>query len=171
MRQLKKKEIKKLSKEFKRKNEIYVVAENIAYARNVASIFRICDAAGVRRLYITGSSHTPPFGKELQKVSRSKEKSLEWMYVQTSGQIIQSLKKQGFVIVAIELTDDAIELKDLKEKIADTTPKIAFVVGSEVNGIYKTTLEKCDSSVLIPMYGKGASLNVSSSLAVALYSL
>lgn len=169
MRQLKKKEIKKLTKEYKRDQEIYVLAENIQYARNVANMFRICDAAGVKRLYLTGISHKPPFGKDLRKASRSKEQSVEWKYEETSGKVINTLKKQGFEIIAVELTDEAFELSQLARKIVGVK-KVCFVVGSEVYGVTKATLERCHSSVFIPMYGKGASLNVSTSLGVVLFS-
>lgn len=169
MRQLKKKEIKKINKEHNREQEIYILLENIQYARNVATMFRIADAAGVQRVYLTGISHTPPFGKELKKVSRNKEKSILWQQQQDSGKVIQTLKKQNFEIVAIELTDSSFQLSNLKQKIQNKS-NVCFIVGNEVNGISKSTLEKCDSSVFIPMYGKGASLNVAASLAVVLFS-
>lgn len=168
MRQLKKTEVKKLTKEFKRKHEIYLLLENIQYARNVASIFRTADAAGVRRIYLTGISQKPPFGKELQKASRHKETSVEWMYKETSGEVIQTLKKLGFLIIAIELTDKAVNIDELKTSLKDTT-KICFVAGSEVYGVTKNTLNASDLSVYIPMYGKGASLNVSTSVGIVLY--
>jgi len=160
MRQLNKKEVKKITKESKRDQEIYLVLENIQYARNVASIIRTADAAGVRRLYLTGISHKPPFGKELRQVSRSKEESVEWKYVENTGEVMEYLRNNGFYIIAIELTDDAIPLARLKDTIRDKK-KICFVAGSEVFGVKRSTLEKCNASVTIPMYGRGASLNVS----------
>lgn len=169
MRQLKKQEIKKLSKENKREKEIYLILENIQYATNVAAIFRTADAAGVRRIYLTGISKTPPFGKDLKKTSRSKEDSVEWMKRETTGEVIQTLKKLGFKVIAIELTEDAIPLDQLKNEIA-SDQKICLVAGSEVYGVNKNTLEKCDKAVMIPMYGKGASLNVSTSVGIVLYS-
>ncbi len=170
MRQLNKKEVKKKYKSFpKREQEIYLILENIQYARNVAAIFRTADAAGVRRIYLTGISQKPPFGKELKQVSRHKEESVEWMQEEFSGDVIAKLKKQGFMIVAIELTDQSVPLDELSGKLRGVE-KICFVAGSEVFGTKKTTLEKCDLGVEIPMYGKGGSLNVSTSVAIALYS-
>ncbi len=57
----------------------------------------------------------------------------------------------------------------MKAELKDKT-KICFIAGSEVYGVTRQTLEKIDLSVYIPMFGKGASLNVSSSVAVVLYS-
>lgn len=170
MRQLRKKEIKKMFKEFKREQEIYLILENIQYARNVASIFRTADAAGVRRMYLTGISKTPPFGKELMQTSRFKEKSVEWMYQENTASLIQSLKKKEFYVVAVELTDSAISMYELTDKIHDHD-KVAFVFGSEVFGVKKETLAACHEAMFIPMYGRGASLNVGASVAIALYSI
>lgn len=169
MRQLQKKEIKKLSKEFKRDKTIYLLLENIEYARNVAIMFRVADAAGVRKVFLTGISHLPPFGKDLVKVSRHKEKSIDWAGNKTSGEVINSLKRQGFEIIAVELTDKAMPIDQLKNYL-EGKDKICFVAGSEVYGVNKKTLERCDSSVFIPMYGRGASLNVASSVAITLFS-
>ncbi len=170
MRQLNKKEIKKfLKKPLKREKEIYLVLENIQYANNVASMFRTADAAAVRRIYLTGISHKPPFGKDLQKTSRHKEDSVEWMYEESAANVIDKLKRQGFKVIAIELTDTAKHLFELPEVI-ENDEKICFVAGSEVFGITKTTLAKCDESIYIPMFGKGASLNVSAAVAIVLFS-
>ena len=171
MKQLTKKEIKHLVKESdKRDKEIYLILENIQYARNVASIFRTADAAGVKKILLTGISKTPPFGKELKQVSRNKEGSVEWKYYEETFDAIKEAKQNGFLIVAIELTDASINLYDLQNRLRDVK-KICFVAGSEVFGIKKVTLERSDLAVTIPMYGRGASLNVSTSVGIALYSI
>lgn len=169
MKPLSKKELKKFNKEFKREKEIVLILENIEYARNVASIFRTSDASGVRKIFLTGISKTPPFGKEMKQVSRNSEISVEWKFEQNSGDVIASLRKKGFHIIGVELVQDAIENNRLKE-IIENKEKIAFVFGSEVFGINKKTIEKCDQCVFIPMYGKNASLNVSVSAGIILYS-
>jgi 23S rRNA (guanosine2251-2'-O)-methyltransferase len=169
MKQLNKTEIKRFFRKFpNRDKEIYLVLENIQYARNVAGIFRTADAAGVRRLYLTGISHKPPFGKDLKKASRRKEDSVEWMYSENTGKVLKQLKQKGFLIVAIELTDESFPLAELPKQIAEHN-KVCFVAGNEVYGVVKDTLSKCDKSVFVPMYGRGASLNVGVSVGVVLY--
>lgn len=170
MRQLHKKEVKDLNKSHgKRSHTIYLFLENIQYARNVASIFRTADAAGVKRIMLAGISQQPPFGKELRQVSRSKEKSVTWEYVESTKRSIERLKQDGFKVIAVEVTDAAQPISKLPSLIADAD-KVCFVVGSEVYGVTNELLGMCDFAVYIPMYGKGASLNVSSSAAVVLYS-
>ncbi len=156
-------------KDQKRDKLIYLILENIEYARNVAGIFRTADAAGVKRIYLTGITKTPPFGKDLRKASRNKEASVEWCKGDT-GKIIHTLKKQGFRIVAIELTDKSIPM-DTLDRTLQRENKICFIAGSEVYGIVKDTLAKCDLATHIPMYGKGASLNVGTSIGIVLYSI
>ncbi|MEO6729400.1 MAG: TrmH family RNA methyltransferase [Candidatus Dojkabacteria bacterium] len=171
MKQLRKHEVKRaITKQFKREKEIILVLENIQYARNVASMFRTADAAGVNKLYLTGISHRPPFGKELRQASRSKENSVHWEYKESTSEVITYLKREGFEIMPIELTDDYVLVRDLPEYL-EGKDKVAFIAGSEVFGVTKTTLESCDKAVLIPMYGKGASLNVSSSVAAVLFAI
>ncbi|MDQ6984869.1 MAG: TrmH family RNA methyltransferase [Candidatus Dojkabacteria bacterium] len=170
MKQLRPKEIKKKFKRTKREKTVYVIAENIQYARNVASMFRTADAAGVRRIYLTGISHTPPFGKELVKVSRSKERNVAWMSRKVANKTIDLLRREGFFTIAVELTDRSIDMSELPE-IADEHDKICLVVGSEVHGVTKATLESCDLSVHIPMYGAGKSINVALSLGIILWQL
>lgn len=169
MKQLRKPEARKLFKEQpKRKQEIALVLENIQYARNVAGIFRTADAAKVSHLYLTGISQHPPFGKELQKASRSKEKSVNWSYEQDTLKVIAKLKKQKYTLIAVELTDTGVPLSQLA-KLIKGIPKVAFLVGSEVFGVTRPVLAECDHAVFVPMYGRGASLNVAVTAGVVLY--
>ncbi len=160
-RQLLKRDIKRLNKRFRHGKEIYILAENIQYARNVASMFRIADALGVRELILTGISHKPPFGKDLKKVSRHKEKSVHWRYFKTTAKAINYLKTKNIPLIGIEQTTDSVAYFKFRYPAS-----YALVVGNETYGIVKKTLAKLDYTVFIPMYGKGASLNVHVSLAV-----
>lgn len=159
-------------KRFNRKNDkhtksIVLVLENIQYANNVASIFRTADAARVSKIVLTGISHKPPFGKELQKTSRKKEDSVQWEYEEFTGDALVKLKKQGYEIIGLELTDESTNYKDFQFP----EDKICIVVGNEAYGIVKKTLERLDRSLYIPMYGRGGSLNVSVSAAILLFKI
>ncbi|HEX9804769.1 MAG TPA: TrmH family RNA methyltransferase [Candidatus Dojkabacteria bacterium] len=146
--------------------ELFLLLENIQYAKNVASIFRTAEAFFVKKIFLTGISKTPPFGKDLKKASRNKEEKVHWEYKKTTGETIQSFKNRGFEIVSLEITDKS-------ENIAEFKPKknTLLIVGNETYGVTKETLERSDKSVFIPMFGKGSSLNVSSAAAVALNNL
>jgi 23S rRNA (guanosine2251-2'-O)-methyltransferase len=169
MKNLTKKEIKELNKEAFHKYEIILVLENIQYASNVAGIFRTADAGGVNEIFLTGATKTPPFGKDLQKASRKKEKSLPWRYFETSEKALDLLKKEGYMITALELTDESMEVTDFLRK--NSSNKIAILAGNEVSGVQKSTLNRVDNSVYLPMLGKGSSLNVGVSIGIFLYNL
>lgn len=167
MKQLRGVELKRFLKKNKSKNtEIVLMLENIQYAQNVANIFRTADAGGIKKVILSGISQTPPFGKDLKKASRSKEESVIWEYQENLGKAINSYKKQGYQIIAIEITDNAVNYKDF-----EYSDKVVLIAGSEVYGVTKNTLEKVDASVFIPMNGKGASLNVTTAIAVVLFNI
>lgn len=168
MKQLRGIELKRFNRKSEKHNkDIILILENIQYATNVASIFRTADAINVNKIILTGISHKPPFGKELRQTSREKEKSVRWEYEEFTAIAINKVRKQGYTIVGLEITDES---KDFKEFNFNTN-KICVIVGNEGYGIVRKTLEKIDSTVFIPMYGKGASLNVSVSLAILLYKI
>ncbi len=161
MKPLHKKEIKKLNKSYRHNKKIYLILENIQYARNVASIFRIADALKVEEIILTGISQKPPFGKDLSKVSRYKEKSIHWRYFKTTEKALNYLREKRIPVIAIEQTDNHIPYFEYRYP-----QKYALLVGNEGYGITKKTLSMLDYSVFIPVYGKGASLNVHVSLAI-----
>lgn len=166
MQQLRGVELKRFLRKTKKHNlEIYLCLENIQYAKNVAAIFRTAEAFKIKKIFLTGISHTPPFGKQLKNASRNKEEKVPWEYIKDTGAVIQKMKNRDFDIVGLEITDEAVEVKELK------TDKLLLIVGNEGYGIVKNTIERMDSAVFIPMYGKGSSLNVSHATGIALYSI
>ena len=167
MKQLRKTELKRFLKQDrgdKNSHDIVVIAENIQYAQNVASLFRLLDAIKAKELVLSGISHKPPFGKDLKKVSRNKEESMPWKYSEHTGNDINRFKKAGYEIIALEITDKSVHYAK-----RDYPQKVCIVIGNEAYGVTKTTLEKVDSAVYLPMYGKGASLNVTMSLTALVY--
>ena len=170
MKQLRGKYIKKYFKHLpKRPYDIVLILENIQYAKNVANIFRTAESAGVSKIYLTGISHSPPFGKGLKKVSRGSENKVPYESLESSASAIKKLKKEGYHIIAIELTDEHVPVGELDKYLADKT-KICFIAGNEDSGVTKATLNLCDVAVTIPMYGKNPSLNVNVSVGIVLFS-
>jgi len=152
-----------------RKHDIVLVLENIQYAKNVANIFRSAESAGVKKIYLTGISQKPPFGKGLRKVSRGAETKVAHEYVTDTLEILPKLKKENYHVIAIEVTDEHVFHSDLKRYLGDKK-KVCFIAGNEDSGINRTTLEQCDNAVTIPMYGKNPSLNVNVSVGIVLFS-
>ena len=78
--------------------------------------------------------------------------------------LINQLKKDGFWIVGIENSIDAKDWYDV-----DMKGKVAFVFGSEGDGIRPIIKKYCDFFGTIPMHGKSNSLNVSASVSAVLF--
>lgn len=164
IKKLSPKAVKKANKQYKQERELILLAENMSYARNVASLFRIADALKAKKVILTGESHHPPFGKDLQKVSRGKENVVRWTYEKDSIETIELLKKDGYTIIAVEQCEESVLYTEI------TYPeKVVFLVGSEMFGLAKKSAALADTAVVIPMYGKGGSINVHVALAVVAF--
>ncbi|MCK9352380.1 MAG: RNA methyltransferase [Candidatus Paceibacterota bacterium] len=147
----------------------YIILPDIRSSYNVGSIFRTADALGVLKIFLVG--YTPcPYdkfkrpNKEIAKTALGAEKTIEWEHVDDIFMLLGRLKKDGIQIIAIEQAENSVDYKKIKLK-----DKNAFLFGSEVGGVTKEVLEKCDLVAEIPMLGKKESLNVSVSAGVALF--
>ncbi len=162
---LNKKLLRKFNKYFKYNNShsknIFIILDNLQYATNVASIFRIADALGVSDVFLAGGTPRPPFGKQLVKVSRHKEKHIKWRYFKTTGKAIDYLTRKDIPVIAVEQVSHALPFYAIHYP-----QSFALLVGNEEHGISKVVLKKVKNYVFIPMFGKGASLNVHVSLAI-----
>ncbi len=146
------------------KKDIYLILHNIRSLHNVGSIFRTSDAAGVKKIYLTGYTPTPldKFGKirpEIKKTALGAETTVEWQKYKDIGKLIAELKQrtdldghQGrSLIVGVEQSPKSINYKSFKFK---PERPLAFIFGNEVRGLSKQILKKCDKIVEIPMAGK-----------------
>ncbi len=151
--------------------ENILILDNIRSVQNVGAMFRTADAAGIDKIYLVGYTPCPldRFGKirkDMAKSALGAEESVPWEYKKSILSLISELKKKGFFIIAIEQDKKSIHFRKIKTK-----NKNAFLVGTEVTGIPKKVLEKCDVIAEIPMHGKKESLNVSVALGIALFSV
>jgi tRNA G18 (ribose-2'-O)-methylase SpoU len=148
-----------------------LILNDIRSVENVGAMFRTADAAGIDQIYLIGTTPTPidRFGrkrKDLAKSALGAEEYVAWEYKKTISPLLSKLKKEGFYIIAIEQDEKSVDYRKLK---ANRYKLKAFLVGTEVTGIPKDVLKKCDIIAEIPMRGKKESLNVSVALGVALF--
>jgi 23S rRNA (guanosine2251-2'-O)-methyltransferase len=153
----------------KQKPEFFVIAHNIRSLYNVGSIFRIADAFGVTKIYLTGYTGTPgnPFHKKkIAKVALGAENFIPWEHSESAQAVIRVLKKQKFSIIGLENNTKSVSLTKFKPKFP-----LALLLGEERQGIAKPLLKLCDKVVEIPMVGKKESLNVSVAFGIAAYKI
>ncbi|MBI3331919.1 RNA methyltransferase [Candidatus Peregrinibacteria bacterium] len=139
------------------------MAHNVRSLWNVGSFFRTADACAVEKIYLARYTGTPP-RKEITKTALGAEETIQWEKSEDHMHTLKALKKQGWRIVALELTPDAIELQDY-----DPPQKICLIVGHELSGVPEDILSVCDAVIKIPMLGKKESLNVAVAAGIALY--
>ena len=149
------------------------VLDNIRSAYNVGSIFRTADGAGFTKLYLCGVTPCPvdQFGRvneKIHKVALGAEKTIAWEYRASTARAINVLKKQGFLIYALEKHLDSLRYD--KVSIQKDT-KIALVVGNEIEGLSSAILKKVHNIIEIPMKGSKESLNVSVAFGIAAYAI
>ncbi|MEX0912947.1 MAG: RNA methyltransferase [Candidatus Paceibacterota bacterium] len=153
------------------KKEVVIILDNIRSAYNVGSIFRTADGAGVEKVYLLGYTPTPVdrFGREQPEIAKtslgaSEIIPSEHIKMENTEELIGSLKREGFQIVAIEQTSDSISLDDF------TVPaKVCYILGNEIDGVSQELLTMADLAVEIPMLGQKESLNVSVAAGIALF--
>ena len=80
-----------------------------------------------------------------------------------------ALKRAGFQTIAMTPHPTAVDIREFSQTLkAQGKPKIAIILGAEGPGLQQPTLERVDHRVKIPMSEGSDSLNVATSLAVAL---
>lgn len=142
-----------------------LLLDNLRSMQNVGAIFRNCDGAGFEKIYLCGYTPTPP-RNEISKTALTAQNTIDWEYYKNTEDVIWELKKQGFKIYSIELSEDAIDYKDLYE---NTPEDICFVLWNEVKGVAPNLLDISDKIVMIPMLWNKESLNVSVAAGIVMY--
>lgn len=159
--------LKRFHRRFRRahpvRHSIALVLQSVEYPVNVGSIFRIADATHVEALILTGITPTPPH-PTISKVGRGRHRRVPWRYEEQPEHAIRQLKADGYRVYALEITESAKPYYEV-----EWPEHVGLVVGHEDHGITRATLGLCDEPVFVPMWGKGASLNVHVAVAVVTY--
>lgn len=167
MKQLRGTPLKRFLRDWRRAHRpmttLALILQSVAYPVNVGSLFRIADGVGAAEVILCGITPLPST-HAVNKASRAKQDDVPWRYVERAEDAISELKSQGYAICGLEITDESTPYYDMA-----VPDRLCLVLGNEDHGITRSVLALCDSSVFVPMYGKGHSLNVHVSAAVVLY--
>jgi tRNA G18 (ribose-2'-O)-methylase SpoU len=144
-----------------------VVLENVADPTNVGAIFRSVAAIGADAVLVTPRC-SDPFYRRAIRVSMGTVLQVPWTRVGDWTDAKQLLAASGFQVVALALTDDAVDLR----AFAATAPaRVALVLGAEGDGLTEEAIAAADTVVKIPMAHGIDSLNVAATAAVAMWAL
>lgn len=145
----------------RRQPDLTVLMEKVHKPRNFSAILRNCDAVGVLEAHAV----PPEDGLSLDaNVSASASKWIRVVRHDTVKEAAESLKSDGFRLVAAHPADDAVEWTRV-----DFTRPSAVLVGTELYGLTDEAVALADEVVSVPMMGMIRSLNVSVAAAVLLY--
>ncbi len=148
-----------------KKQEIYIILDDVLDTYNIGSVFRLADAVAAKKVILCSGSETPP-NHRIKKASINTTEIVEWEYFEKTVDAIHSLRNdvKDIQIIAVELTDNSVPYDAFDYKLP-----VALVVGHETDGVSSDVLELCDATVELPMFGINISLNVMVSLAIVLY--
>ncbi|MEK7355972.1 MAG: tRNA (N6-threonylcarbamoyladenosine(37)-N6)-methyltransferase TrmO [Bdellovibrionota bacterium] len=139
-----------------------IVADNIRSAFNVGAIMRTSECFGAEHVHLTGYTPTPDEEKTA-KTSLGASDAIPWSSEPDAKQSIPKLKADGYMVVALETAERAVDLDSFK-----WPERVALLLGNERFGIDRETLTLADHIVRIPMYGRKNSLNVGIACGIAL---
>ncbi|MDQ3089837.1 MAG: TrmH family RNA methyltransferase [bacterium] len=148
-----------------------LILDNIRSVENAGSIFRTAEGMGVSKIYLIGTTPAPldRFGRkrtDFSKVALGAEDLVIWEYQEKISPVIKEFKEQGFKVIAIEQSNNSLDLKNYK-----SPDQFALILGNEVDGIAEDILKECDDVLEIKMMGKKESLNVSVATGIAIFEL
>ena len=141
---------------------LIVILDGIVDPHNLGAIARTLDATGGHGIIIPerrAAGITPG----AIRASAGALMHVPVARVVNISRTIEYLNQLGLQTLALSV--DA----ELDYTKADLTIPTAFIVGSEEKGVSRLALERCTTTISIPMHGRLASLNASVSAGIALY--
>ncbi|MDO5699963.1 MAG: RNA methyltransferase [Bowdeniella nasicola] len=144
-----------------------MVLEDIVDHTNVGAAFRSAAALGMDAVLVTPSCADPLYRRSV-RVSMGTVFQVPWARLERWPEGARLLANLGFTVAALALTEDSLPLD---RWAADLPDRVAIVLGTEGDGLKRSTIAACDVSVRIPMANGVDSLNVAAAAAVACYAI
>lgn len=141
------------------------VLEDIVDHTNVGAMLRSAAALGVDAVLVTPRCADPLYRRSV-RVSMGTVFQVPWTRIDPWPAGIDTLRRHGFTVAAMALTETAISLDALA---AAPPERLALVLGTEGQGLTAASVAACDLVVKIPMAGDVDSLNVAAASAVAFW--
>ncbi len=148
------------------------VLEGVCDATNIGAIFRSAAALGIDAVILTPTC-CDPMVRRAVRVSMGTVFQIPFARIGTSHKdwplpSMGILKDLGFTTCAMALSDNSVSIAD---PVLKKQEKLAIILGTEGDGLSKSTIAECDYTVKIPMYHGVDSLNVAAASAVAFWQL
>ena len=138
-----------------------LIADHLMTPDNIGAMIRLADNIGALEVCFLGNEDDHRLSK-IRRAAASSRDNIRWYFSEETH--LRNIVGQGKAIVAIETSDNATCIYD-----TPLPQNVAFIVGSESQGLSEDLLAQCDKVVYIPVPGPTRSLNVSHAAAVALF--
>ncbi len=141
-----------------------MVLDNVYQVHNASAILRSCECMGIQDVHIIESNN------EFEAHGEIALGASQWLSLYKYNQknsildVYQQLRHKGYSIVATTPHTDAYTPETLP-----IDSKLAFVFGTELNGLSDEAIDQADFKMKIPMYGFTESFNISVSAALTSY--
>jgi tRNA G18 (ribose-2'-O)-methylase SpoU len=168
MRKLKTDELGRVGiEDFKKQDKLplVVILDNVRSMHNIGSIFRTSDGFAIEKIFLCGITAQPPH-REIEKTALGATQSIEWLYFEDVCEAINTLKLDGYKIIAIEQAENSTLLNNYMPEIYD---KYALIFGNEVNGVSDEAMQLIDTCIEIPQFGTKHSFNIVVSAGIILW--
>lgn len=140
-----------------------VAIEDVYQLHNSSAVMRSCDAFGVQNLHVIEQK----FGKRIDsEIALGSQKWVDIHRYSTTSKCIQTLKDQGYQIIATTPHEDSCLLENF-----DVSKKTALFFGTEKKGLSEKMILQTDGFLKIPMVGFSESLNISVAAAIIIQQL
>ena len=146
---------------YERVSRPILIADHLMTPDNIGAMIRLADNIGASEVCFLGSEEEHRMSK-IRRAAASSRDNIHWYFSEETD--LRKIVPKDKALVAIETSDNATCIYE-----TSLPENVAFIVGSESQGLSETLLEQCDIVVYIPVPGPTRSLNVSHAAAVALF--
>lgn len=143
---------------------LLLVLDEVQDPHNIGACLRTADAVGVDAV-IVSKNRSPALTPVIRNVASGAAETVPYIMVSNLARALDKMKAANVWVMGTS--------GDCENTIyqANSTQRLALVMGSEGKGMRRLTREACDELVSIPMQGTVESLNISVATAVCLYEI
>ena len=151
-----------------RTSYVTMVLEDLYQQHNCSAVLRSCDCFGIQNVHVIENMNSFTDNSEISMGAT------DWLTIHrhrkkenNTVETIEILKSQGYRIIATTPHEQDTFIDDIDLYKG----KMAFFMGTELNGLSDDVLSRADEFVKVPMYGFTESYNVSVCAALLMYSV
>jgi tRNA G18 (ribose-2'-O)-methylase SpoU len=146
---------------------LIVVAHNVRSLRNVGTLFRTCDGAGVSELVLSGYTGTPP-DRRIDKVALDAVDMVPWRHAPEPEDLDAVLGGDDRFVIVLDQEQESITPQEL---VIPPGRDVVIVACEELRGAQEDVLKHADVLLELPMRGTKTSLNVAMAAGIVMYTV